>query len=192
MLNHFFASILTLSLKNPMKTLTFKPFSALLTIILLLSACAAPVENLNKDEKKLYEINAETAQQVLELSKSLKSNQNTASGYSASLALAKKATITLDRNMKTLNSLTLPDETVQISQNSLVIMQSTKKIVDKVKELTNKGENLDEDEIKSLLGYADRLAQSNQKLVNYNDQLLKDAANRPSSTNTTAPAPTTN
>ncbi|MBU1953466.1 hypothetical protein KKH03_00655 [Patescibacteria group bacterium] len=175
-----------------MKTLTFKPFSALLTIILLLSACAAPVENLNKDEKKLYEINAETAQQVLELSKSLKSNQNTASGYSASLALAKKATITLDRNMKTLNSLTLPDETVQISQNSLVIMQSTKKIVDKVKELTNKGENLDEDEIKSLLGYADRLAQSNQKLVNYNDQLLKDAANRPSSTNTTAPAPTTN
>jgi len=171
-----------------MKTLAKTPFITFFIGIFLLAGCqASNISHLNEDETKLHEINQDTADQIRQLSEALEEPTNENPNYTAMWEKAGEAESVLAKSARELEPLNLPEETAQVKENTAVILESTSRIVDKVRELTADGKYLASEEaseeisadlnqiLASLHGYKERLAKSAEKFENLNTQLTEDA-----------------
>jgi len=171
-----------------MKTLTKTPFIAFLLGIFLLAGCqASDISHLSEDETRLYEINRDTADHLRQLSEALEEPTNENPNYALMWEEAGEAESVLAKSIRHIESLNLPEETAQVKENTAVILESTNRIVDKVRELTADGKYLafevaseetyaELDQIlASLHGYKERLTKSAEKFENLNSQLIEDA-----------------
>lgn len=169
-----------------------KPLVAILATTLILTACGGALSSLKTSEKSLYDINEEAGKAAINLAETLNKDASEMPSYETVWNTSRETSQQLAKSARLLKELSLPEETTQIKENSMINLDSTIRIVDKINEISGQARALLIDEAgeldqaardtqlnemnTSLSGFRGRLEKSKEKFDNLNTQLLKESA----------------